>query len=372
VVPPDVRYMRLALELAWRAHGQTRPNPMVGAVVVRGGRVVGAGYHRRAGAPHAEVVALRAARRQARGATLYVTLEPCRHTGRTPPCVPAILASGIRRVVAAMEDPNPRMQGRSLRELRAAGVQTRVGLLAAQARALNEIYLTWMTRHRPFVTVKVAHSLDGKIATRAGHSRWLSGPAARAWVHQLRAQVDAIAVGVRTVLADDPRLTCRAARPSHRLGAPIRPPLRVVVDSRLRTPLTARVLRGRAPVLIATTRRASMARRRQLEALGADVVMLPARGGRVDLRGLMDELARREVTHLLIEGGGELIASALTARLVDRWISIVAPTLVGGRAAPTALGGDGVAHLRHATPLDVTAWRRVGRDLVIEARVRRP
>ena len=359
----DKIFMRRALALAARGQGRTRPNPMVGAVIVCAGRVVGTGYHRRAGEPHAEVVALRAAGTRARGATLYVTLEPCDHQGRTPPCTAAILASGVRRVVAAHEDPNPRVRGRGLRRLRAAGLATRVGVLAAEARALNEIYLTWRTARRPFVTVKVAQSLDGKIATRTGDSQWISGPAARAYGQALRAQVDAILVGVRTVLADDPRLTCRGPRP-------MRPPLRVVVDAALRTPPTARLLRGGAPVLIATTRAASAARRRRLAARGAEILILPGRHGRVNLRALLRELARREITHLLIEGGGELIASAVQAGVVDRWIAIIAPILIGGRLALTAVAGDGITSLRQAVPLQGVTWRRLGRDLVVEGRVR--
>lgn len=356
----DERHMQAALALAAKARGRTRPNPMVGAVVVKAGRIVGAGYHHRAGQPHAEIVALGAAGPGARGATLYVTLEPCRHTGRTPPCTRAIAAAGIRQVVAAMTDPNPRMQGRGLRELRAAGIATRVGVLQAEAERLNEVYLTWRRRHRPFVTVKVAQSLDGKIATRTGSSRWISGAPARQFVHQLRAQVDAIVVGVRTVLADDPRLTVRTT-------ASIRLPLKIVLDDRLRTPLNARLLRGRAPVVIATTPGASAARRRALERRGAEVAVLPARHGRVDLRALLRLLAHRDITHLLVEGGGEVITSFVEAGLVDRWISILAPILVGGPAL-TPMEGKGIARLRDAPRLRQAIWRALGHDLMIDGR----
>lgn len=378
--------MRMALQLAARARGATRPNPMVGAVVVRGGRVVGSGYHRRAGQPHAEILALSAAGARARGATLYVTLEPCRHFGRTPPCVPAILASGIRRVVVAMADPNPQMRGQSLRRLRAAGVETRAGVLAQEAQALNEVYVTWRRKHRPFVTVKVAHSLDGKIATRTGQShwpegrgaaisarrsQWIASPAARRYVHVLRRQVDAIMVGVGTVLADDPRLTVRTRGSWIVNRGSKEQPLRVVVDSRLRTPPTARLFQGAAPVLIATTASAPVARRRALEAKGAEVRIFPRRGGGVDLRALLETLARRQVTHLLVEGGGTLIAGFLEARLVDRWISIVAPRLIGGRAAPTAVEGAGVGSVHHAVPLHEVTWSRLGGDFIIRGRLKR-
>ena len=372
----DDRFMGMALALAARAQGQTRPNPMVGAVVVRHGRVVGIGYHHRAGWPHAEVLALRTAGARARGAVLYVTLEPCRHTGRTPPCVPAIVAAGVRRVVAAMPDPSPRMRGRGLRALRAAGLAVRAGVCRAEAQRLNEVYLTWRRRLRPFVTVKVAQSLDGKIATVTGDSRWITGPAARRVAHALRGSVDAIMVGVRTVLADNPRLSARGARPPCPPGGrgawhqrPFRPPLKVVVDSTCRTPTTARLLTGGDPVLIATTTRAPSARRRALAARGAEILVLPSRDGQVDLRALLRALARREITHLLLEGGGELIAAALRDRLVDRWIAFLAPSLIGGRAAPTPVGGAGIRALRQAVPVRVIAWSCVGDDLMVEARI---
>ncbi|OGX38520.1 MAG: riboflavin biosynthesis protein RibD [Omnitrophica WOR_2 bacterium RIFCSPHIGHO2_02_FULL_68_15] len=363
----DDRFMGMALALAARAQGQTRPNPMVGAVVVRHGRVVGIGYHHRAGWPHAEVLALRTAGARARGAVLYVTLEPCRHTGRTPPCVPAIVAAGVRRVVAAMPDPSPRMRGRGLRALRAAGLAVRAGVCRAEAQRLNEVYLTWRRRLRPFVTVKVAQSLDGKIATVTGDSRWITGPAARRVAHALRGSVDAIMVGVRTVLADNPRLTVRKGTLAQ--ASLFRPPLKVVVDSTCRTPTTARLLTGGDPVLIATTTRAPSARRRALAARGAEILVLPSRDGQVDLRALLRALARREITHLLLEGGGELIAAALRDRLVDRWIAFLAPSLIGGRAAPTPVGGAGIRALRQAVPVRVIAWSCVGDDLMVEARI---
>lgn len=363
----DARYIRLALQLAARARGRTRPNPMVGAVVVsRAGRLVGAGYHRRAGGPHAEILALRAAGRQARGGTLYVTLEPCRHTGRTPPCVPALVSAGLRRVVVAMADPNPRMRGRALRALARAGIATRLGVRRAEAERLNPVYLTWRRLGRPFVTVKVAQSLDGKIATRTGRSRWISGPAARRYARQLRASADAILVGAGTVLADNPRLTL------HKRKGPLLKavPCKVIVDSTLRTPPTARLFRGGGQVLIATTAAAPAARRRALAARGAELLVLPRRPGGVDLRALCRRLARREITHLLVEGGGTLIASLLRDRLVDRWIAIIAPRLIGGRQAPTPVDGAGVASVRQAVPVRVTAWRRLGDDFVIEGQVR--
>ena len=366
------RFMSEALRLARRGLGRTSPNPMVGAVVVRGGRVVGRGWHRRAGAPHAEVLALRQAGARARGATLYVTLEPCAHVGRTPPCVDAVIASGITRVVAAMRDPNPRTHGRGFRRLHAAGLAVVQDVLREDAERLNEVFCTYMSARRPFVSVKIAQSLDGKIATAGGQSRWISGAAARRFVHRLRTQVDAIAVGVNTVLADDPLLTVRD-RHDRPLAMGRRPPLRVVVDSQLRTPPSARLFTQQASsVIIATTARAPLARTRRLTARGAEIVRLPARRGGVDLRALCRWLARHDVTHLLIEGGGEVIASALADRLVDRAYVIQAPCFIGGRHAPTSVGGAGAPSLAQAWRLAQPRRRRLGDDWLIEGLVRYP
>lgn len=355
--------MRLGLQWAARAQGRTRPNPMVGAVVVSKGKRVGIGFHRRAGRPHAEIEALRQAGKKARGATLYVTLEPCRHFGRTPPCLKEILSSGVRRVVIAMEDPSPKMRGRSLAQLRAAGVSVTAGILQEEARRLNEVYLTWRQAGRPFVTVKVAHSLDGKIATSKGESRWISSPKARRYAHALRAQVDAIAVGARTVLRDNPRLTCRGY-------TPVRPLLKVVLDSQALTHPASRLFQEKANVLIATTGKAPLRRRRLLEKRGAQVIVFPEKNGKVSFSSLLKYLARQEITHLLIEGGGELVASALEARAVDRWISIVAPVLIGGRDAPTAFDGKGIASLQRKISLQVQRQRRLGGDRIFECKVK--
>ena len=350
--------MRLALRLAARAQGRTRPNPMVGAVVVRSGRIVGRGFHSAAGRPHAEVLALRQAGRLAKGATLYVSLEPCAHTGRTPPCAEAIKAAGVKRVVSAMIDPNPKTKGRGLKRLRAHGIRTKVGLLEEAARALNEVFVTWMKKKRPFVTVKAAQSLDGKIATRTGESRWISGPKARNWAKQLRTQVDAVLVGVETVLKDDPLLTAGS-----------RPPLRVVLDSSLKTPPTARLFTHPGPVLIAATTAGSAQRERALRRAGAEVRRFPSQNGRVPLSSLLRHLAQREISHLLIEGGGETIASALAVRAVDRIYCVVAPLIIGGREAPTAMEGKGIVSLTRAVRLKNLSVSRLGPDLLIQADV---
>lgn len=351
--------MRRALRLARRAAGRTSPNPMVGAVVVRDGRVVGEGYHRRAGTPHAEAHALRAAGDRAAGATLYVTLEPCDHHGQTPPCTDAIIAAGVRRVVAATADPNPRVAGRGLDRLRAAGLEVRTGILAGEARALNEAFLKFITTGRPFVTWKYAVSLDGRVAAHTGLSRWISGERSRALVHRLRAEVDAVMVGVGTALADDPLLTAR--------GPGGRDPVRIVVDSHLRMPATARVISpgSKAPTWIATTHLAPAERRRALEGAGAEVMVLPAAGDRVHLPSLMDELGRREVTSVLCEGGPTLAAALLEASLIDKVCCFISPSLIGGGGAPGALAGTGRPSPAEAWRLERPAWRRVGEDFLI-------
>src|SRR5436309_747635 len=357
--------MAQALALAWRGAGQTSLNPPVGAVVVHQGKVLGTGYHRRAGGPHAEVVALRQAGRRARGATLYVTLEPCCHLNkRTPPCVPLIIASGIKRVVAAMRDPNPQVRGRGLAALRRAKLQVNVGMGAEEAARLIEPYRRLITTGRPFVTLKVAATLDGKIATAKGESRWITSPATQKMVHLLRARSDAILVGIGTVLADDPSLTVRTGFSRRRA------PLRVVLDPSLRIPTTAKVLTdGRAPTLIVTTSSGSPTKRAAVEKAGAHVVVLPARHGRILWRGLLKELGRRGIASLLIEGGAEVNASALRERVVDRVLFFLAPRILGGRDALSAVGGESPQNLSEALPLKVTSVTRVGPDILIEGRL---
>ncbi len=360
--------MRLALQLAVRAQGRTRPNPMVGAVVVRQGQVKGQGFHRRVGLAHAEVLALTQAGRHARGATLYVSLEPCAHTGRTPPCTEAIKRAKIQRVVVAMIDPNPKNRGRGLRWLRRHGIQTTLGVLKREANALNRVFVTWMREGRPFVTVKVAQSLDGKIATRMGTSRWISSPKARQWVHRLRSQVDAILVGVNTVLKDNPRLTVRSEVRGQRSEVR-REPIKVILDSHLRTPPSARIFSSGGPVIVATTQSASADREKRLRQKGAEIWRFPSQKGRVSLPALLRRLAKREISHLLVEGGGEVIASAFQAQAVDRLVCIVAPSLIGGREAPTSVEGEGAVSLQQAVSLKNLSVGRLGSDLLITAEV---
>ena len=363
----DERFMRRALELAERGRGLTSPNPMVGAVVVAGaGAIVGEGAHLRAGGPHAEVEALAAAGPRARGATLYVTLEPCAHAGRTGPCAPALVEAGIARLVAAIGDPNPLVAGRGFALLERAGIEVVRGVLAEEALRQNRVFLTAVTERRPHVTLKAAMTLDGKIADAAGASRWITGEPARAHAHRLRSESDAIVVGVATVLRDDPELTVRLDRPWPR------EPYRVVLDTGGRTPPGARLIRAGDPrrALIVVGEEAPADRAGRLATGGATVVRCPTRDGRVDPGACLAELYAREVRSVLVEGGGEVNAAFLDAGLVDRVAVLVAPLLVGGRAAPTAVGGAG-RELKSAVRLAALAVTPLGDDLLIEADVLR-
>lgn len=360
----DRRYMTLALRLAAKGQGRTSPNPMVGAVVVAGNRIVGQGYHRRAGGPHAEIIALQVAGPRAKQATLYVTLEPCCHTEkRTPPCVPVLIAAGLKRVVVAMPDPNPHVGGRGIRALRKAGIEVAVGCRRDEAERLNEAYRHWVRTGLPFVTLKAAMTLDGKIATAGGESQWITGEPARRYTHQLRSRMDAILVGAGTVRRDDPRLTVRlergavAAKSAHQ-------PLRVILDSRLRIPLEAKVLG--IGTTVATTDRAPAGKIRQAQAKGAQILVLPARNGRVSLHACLAELGKQGITSVLIEGGSEVNASAVRAGLVNRVALFIAPTLLGGQDAKGLIGGLAPKRLAQALPLDDIRIQPLGRDLLLE------
>jgi diaminohydroxyphosphoribosylaminopyrimidine deaminase/5-amino-6-(5-phosphoribosylamino)uracil reductase len=357
--------MARALALAARGVGRTSPNPPVGAVVVNRGRIVGTGYHRRAGGPHAEVLALHQAGPQARGGTLYVTLEPCCHLDkRTPPCVPSIIASGITQVVVAARDPNPKVRGRGLAALRRAKLQVALGIGAAEAERLIEPHRTLVTSGRPFVTLKVAATLDGKIATARGESRWITGPAARKMVHRLRAGADAIVTGIGTVLMDDPSLTVRKGSAIERV------PLRIVLDPSLRIPLRAKVLTDRkASTLIVTTTSGPASKRAVLEKMGAEVLVLPAHEGRIQWKVLLSKLGQRGIASLLIEGGAEVNASVLRAGVVDRVLFFLAPRLLGGRAAIGVIGGMSPAHLSDALRVKKLTLSRVGPDILVEGRL---
>lgn len=362
----DASFMRRALELAERGRGLTSPNPMVGAVVVRDGEIVGEGFHARAGAPHAEVEALRAAGARARNATLYVTLEPCNHHGRTAPCAPVVQAAGVTRVVAALADPNPFVAGGGADALRAAGISVETGLLAEEAAAQNRVFVTAMRERRPHVTLKAGMTADGKIADVHGTARWITGEAARQEAHRQRSEADAIVVGVTTVLRDDPALTVRLET------AWPREPYRVVLDTTARTPPRARLISGAnaARALIAVGDAAPARRVAELEAAGAVVLRSPTRDGRVAVDAVLAALFAREVRGVLLEGGGEIHAAFLEAGLVDRVALFVAPVLLGGREAPSVVGGAG-RELKSAVRLGPMSVRAVGLDLLLEADVAR-
>ncbi len=357
ITSQDEHYMRRALALARRGAGWVSPNPMVGAVIVKEGKVIAEGYHRRFGGDHAEVEAIKRARESLKGATMYVTLEPCCHWGKTPPCTEAIIREGIGRVVVATSDPNPEVRGKGVKALREAGLEVEVGVLEEEAKELNEAYFKWREEGVPFVTLKWAQSIDGRIATQKGDSRWISSEEARRLAHRLRARNDAVLVGIRTVLADDPQLTVREARG--------RNPLRVVVDSRLKTPLKARVLDSSAPTLIVTTRGADPGKMRALEER-AEVLVIEGKDGRVDLGGLLRKLARRAITSVLVEGGGQIITSFLREGLWDRILVITSPLLIG--KGVDAVGNLGVSSLKEAKGIRVKRMRRLGRDWVLEGR----
>ncbi|MGE0642318.1 MAG: bifunctional diaminohydroxyphosphoribosylaminopyrimidine deaminase/5-amino-6-(5-phosphoribosylamino)uracil reductase RibD [Nitrospira sp.] len=363
----DLRFMTLALRLAAKGQGTTSPNPMVGALVVRQGKIMGQGFHLRPGTPHAEILALQQAAAHARGATLYVTLEPCCHLNkRTPPCVPEIIQSGIRRAVIAMQDPNPSVKGRGVAALKRAGLSVTVGLARAKAEELNRAYCHWMKTGRPYVTLKAGMTLDGQLATARGESRWITGEASRREVHQLRSHVDAVLTGVNTVLADDPALTARTGARFNKVAA--RQPLRIVVDSRLHIPVTAQILaqQDTAKTIIATTAAASRSRRSVLQKQGIEILTLPTRRDRVSLTALLRQLGRRGITSLLVEAGSELNAAMLAAKLVSRIRFYIAPRLLGGQDAKGLIGGQSPLKLANAIPLHYMLVRSLGDDVVVE------
>jgi diaminohydroxyphosphoribosylaminopyrimidine deaminase/5-amino-6-(5-phosphoribosylamino)uracil reductase len=363
----DDVWMRRALELAARGTGLASPNPLVGAVVIRDGEVVGEGWHEGPGTPHAEIVALDAAGDRARGATLYLTLEPCAHHGRTPPCAPRVVAAGVGRVVTAMQDPNPLVDGRGLATLHEAGVDVSLGVLEADAFRLNEAFVKHLHTGLPFVTLKMAASLDGKVAARDGSSRWITGEEARAEVHRMRGAADAVMVGAGTVVRDDPSLTVRLP------GWAGRPPSRIIVDGRGIVPETSKVFTdGLAPTLVVTTHDAPVERRRAWERSGSEVLVMPGAGASlVPLDSLLTELGKRDVQRLLLEGGPTLNWEAVRSGLVDEIVFYVAPVLVGGEDAPSILMGDGIPTIADGVPLDIREVSRIGSDVKVVARVHR-
>lgn len=365
--PEDERFMRRALGLAKRGSGRTSPNPMVGAVVVRDGRVVGEGFHERIGGPHAEVNALRRAGDWARGATLYVTLEPCNHYGRTPPCTEALIASGIRRVVMGMADPNPKVAGGGADRLRQAGIEVISGVLEEACRRLNQPFIKWVTHGRPYVTLKCAATLDGRMATRTGDSRWVTGERSRRLVHELRAAVDAVLVGIGTALADDPLLTARLGRKK------VRQPLRIVLDTHGRLPVASQLVKTarESPVLVACAETVPKEVRERFSSHGVAVVAVPqVEPFGLDLSALLDELGRRSVTSVLVEGGARVHGAFLDGALADDFHFFYAPKILGDSLAVPMFQGAPRHFMKDAVlGLDCQV-RRLGDDFLVCGRFR--
>jgi diaminohydroxyphosphoribosylaminopyrimidine deaminase / 5-amino-6-(5-phosphoribosylamino)uracil reductase len=360
----DQRYMDQALRLAARAVGRTRPNPVVGCVIVANNKVVGRGFHPQAGEPHAEVFALRDAGKKAQGATAYVTLEPCSHTGRTPPCATGLIKSGVSRVVVAMTDPNPKVSGAGLQMLQAAGIEVTTGVREEEAKSLNLPFITWISHARPMLTLKMAASLDGKTATRTGESQWITGPDARKHVQGMRNHHDVVLVGIGTVLADNPRLNCRIS------GG--RDPIRLVVDSSLRIPDSATIYNSSksAPLWIATLKKNSTQKVNKLNKRGVKVIQCnETPDGKVDLAHMMLKLGELEITSVLSEAGGILSDGLLNAGVVDRLALFLAPKLIGGHDAPGLLKGLGIAKLAEAQEISNLKVTTVGGDLLLRGDV---
>lgn len=362
-------YMQRALEIARLGAGKTNPNPMVGAVIVKHNRIIGEGYHAFYGGPHAEVNAIENATESVEGAEIYVTLEPCSHYGKTPPCAMKLIEKRFSKVYIAMQDPNPLVAGRGIQMLIKQGIDVEVGLLEAEARSLNEVFIKYITQKKPFCVLKAAMTLDGKIATVTGESKWITSDEARTYVHRLRHEMKAIMVGINTVLKDDPYLT---ARLENEKGTD---PVRVIVDSHLRIPLEAKVLHldSEAPTLIATTDAADSGKAMALQSMkNVQLIFTPQKDGRVDLNYLMSALAEQGIDSVLLEGGAMLNASALESGIVDKIVMFVAPKILGGAAAPTPVGGEGIKVLEQAVKLENMRGIPMGVDLMIQANVVKP
>ena len=357
----DQDFMKLALEMAGTAKGKTNPNPMVGAVIVKDGEIVGTGIHRKAGEPHAEVHAFRMAGGHAKGATLYVTLEPCSHYGKTPPCAILVKESGVKRVVVAMEDPNPQVAGRGIRLLREAGIEVEVGVLEEEAKRLNERFVHNMLTGRPFVISKTAMTLDGKIAAYNGHSKWVTGEEARKHVHELRKQSDAILVGIGTVLADNPRLTTR-------LEAGGKNPVRVILDSALRIPLEALVTDcTEASTWIAAASDADPVKAKALQEKGLEIILLSKDKNGLDLRELLTRLYEKGITDIIVEGGSQINSAFLREGLIDKFLVYIAPKILGGLHSLSPFAGSDVEGMDEAVGIHIEKIEQYGEDLCLTA-----
>jgi len=354
----DKFYMQLAIDLANKTKGQTSPNPNVGAIVVKDGRIVGMGAHLKAGEGHAEVQAIKMAGVNAEGSTIYVTLEPCSHYGKTPPCAELIVKEKIKRAVVATLDPNPLVSGRGIEMLEQAGIDVTVGVLEQEAQLLNESFNKYITTRLPFITVKTAMTLDGKIATHTGRSKWITGEIARKYVHRLRHENDAIMVGVGTVLKDDPALTVRTEQQGIN-------PIRIVIDSSLKTPADANVIiDNQAPTWIFTSKQADPQRIEEFRRLGIEIIVTSSEQN-VSMKEVMKYLGEKQVASVLVEGGAALIGTLFDEQLIDKYIGFIAPKIVGGDKAPTSIGGKGIESMSDAVTLDRLELKQFGTDICL-------
>lgn len=357
-----VYFMERAIALALKGRGATSPNPMVGALVVKNGRVISSGYHQRAGLAHAEVIALDEAGAAARGAVLYVTLEPCAHFGRTPPCVDRIIKSGIKEVIVGMVDPNPLTNGKGIELLRQHKIKVEVGFCQEKLRRINESFIKYISKRMPFVTVKVAESLDGKIATAGGDSKWITSDKSRGYAHRLRQYYDGVMVGVNTVLRDDPKLDAWFAT---------RQPSKIIIDSQLSVPQDAKVFSGKGRVILVTipARQGQETENRKILSTKARILEVREKAGQVNLRDALKKLAGLEITNILVEGGGTLIGSLFDEKLVDKVMFFISPKIIGGKDAISAVMGNGVSRIDRAVRLKDVIMRRLGEDFLVEGYV---
>jgi len=355
----EIRFMHEAHELAKSAEGRTTPDPMVGAVLVKGGRIISMGYHGEVATPHAEAWAIEKAEEKAKGATLYVNLEPCCHYGNNPPCTERIVKAGIKEVIVSMKDPNPLVKGKGFSYLKRRGVKVKTGLLEEDAQRLNEVFVKYILTKKPFVALKSAMTIDGKIATRTGASRWVAGTESRRRAHHLRNVYDAILVGVRTVLVDDPILNIRLVKK-------VKEPIRIVLDTYARTPVKANVVqKGSARTIIVVGPKAPAKKVKALEKAGVEILKIKASQGKVDMKELMKKLGKKKITSVLLEGGGEVGASALEAGVVDKAYFFIVPKIFGGRDAITPVEGEGVKLPEQAKYLQDIHLERIGEDFLI-------
>lgn len=356
-------FMNLAMALALKARGKTSPNPMVGAIVVKNGRIIGKGYHKEAGLAHAEVIALDEAGRNTKGASLYITLEPCVHFGRTPPCVDRIIKSGIKKVIVGMIDPNPLNNGRGIKILKQHKIKVQVGFLEDELRELNEAFIKYITKRIPFVTIKVAQSLDGKIATFSGDSKWITSDKSRAFSHRIRQNYDAIMVGVNTILRDNPKLDVWFSK---------KQPIKIAIDSQLSTPEGANIFSRNSPVIIVTlsTKAGQETENRKILGQKAKILEVKEKAGQINLKDMLKKLARLGITNILVEGGGTLIGSLFDENLVDKVLFFISPKIIGGKEAISSVMGRGISRLDNVIKLKDIRFRRLGEDFLFEGHVK--